>query len=157
MKSARIALIVVAVLAAGLLLSQKAVLAHCQIPCGIYGDDTRFVMMKEHIATIEKSMKQIEELSSDPGKNANQIARWVMNKEDHAEEFAKIVTYYFLQQRIKPLAADASDADKAKYVQQLTLCHEMLVNVMKAKQTTDLQYTEKLGSLVDAFHEAYAH
>ena len=32
--------------------------AHCQIPCGIYGDQTRFTLMHEHVTTTEKSMKQ---------------------------------------------------------------------------------------------------
>ena len=36
--------------------------AHCEIPCGIYGDKMRIHMLKEHITTIEKSMKQIAEL-----------------------------------------------------------------------------------------------
>ena len=31
---------------------------HCQVPCGIYGDEMRFEMMDEDIDTIEKSMKK---------------------------------------------------------------------------------------------------
>ena len=41
-----------------------SVQAHCQIPCGIYGDEMRFQMLEEHITTIEKSMKLIGELSA---------------------------------------------------------------------------------------------
>ena len=41
--------------------------AHCQIPCGIYGDIMRIDMLREHITTIEKSMTQINELSKDSG------------------------------------------------------------------------------------------
>ena len=36
--------------------------SHCQVPCGIYGDKVRIVMLKEHLTTIEKSMNQINEL-----------------------------------------------------------------------------------------------
>ena len=42
--------------------------------------------MQEHISTIEKSIKKIEELSKEKEKNSNQIVRWVVNKEKHAED-----------------------------------------------------------------------
>ena len=29
---------------------------HCQIPCGIYDDEVRFKLMREHVETIEKSI-----------------------------------------------------------------------------------------------------
>ena len=41
------------------LFAASGVFAHCEIPCGIYGDDMRFEMMGEHIRTIEKSMNMI--------------------------------------------------------------------------------------------------
>ncbi len=37
---------------------------HCQVPCGIYNDQMRFDMISEHIATIEKSMKQTTGLAN---------------------------------------------------------------------------------------------
>ena len=129
--------------------------AHCQIPCGIYDDNARFLTLHEHIATIEKSMNQINELASDPSGNANQLARWVMNKEDHADYVQEIITLYFLQQRIKPVAEDAR-AEWDAYTKKLVLCHQILVASMKAKQTTDLQFVEQLRTLVDEFHHAYA-
>ena len=128
--------------------------AHCQIPCGIYGDQMRIEMMKEHITTIEKSMRLIDELSAgDPAANTNQIVRWVMNKEDHVGQFVEIVTAYWMQQRIKPVAEGEEGYDK--YVAQVTLCHEMLVTAMKCKQTTDQANTAKLTELVDAFAATY--
>jgi nickel superoxide dismutase len=129
--------------------------AHCEIPCGIYGDDTRITLLNEHVATVEKSMKQIEELSADSAKNQNQITRWVINKEDHANKIQEIVTQYFMTQRVKPLGPDAGDAAKAKYVKQLTLLHEMLVYAMKSKQTTDTANTAKLRELVHDFSHVY--
>ena len=116
-----------------------ATLGHCQIPCGIYDDALRFKLFDEHFTTIEKSIKQIEPLSKDPGGNANQHVRWVQNKEDHTQEVVEIITAYFLQQRIKPVEKSAETGRDA-YVKQLVLCHKMLVAAMKAKQTTDLQY-----------------
>ena len=53
--------------------------SHCQVPCGIYGDEARFDAIAEHITTIEKSMKQIEILSAEGKPNMNQIVRWVNN------------------------------------------------------------------------------
>ena len=130
--------------------------AHCEIPCGIYDDDARITLLNEHIATIEKSMKQIEALSAEGG-NQNQLTRWIMNKEDHANQLQEIVTQYFMTQRVKPLPADADAAAKEKYVKQLTLLHEMLVYAMKSKQTTDTANTAKLRELVHSFSHAYGH
>ncbi len=136
------------------LFCQPKIFPHCQIPCGIYNDEMRFEMMKEHLLTIEKSMKQINALYEQPDNNANQIVRWVMNKEQHADEFAHIVTFYFLSQRIK--IVEEKDPELFKdYLLKVSLLHEMLVYSMKAKQTTDINNVEKLRSLVQEFHEVY--
>ena len=37
----------------------STIYGHCEIPCGIYDDSLRVAMIKEHINTVEKSMKQI--------------------------------------------------------------------------------------------------
>jgi nickel superoxide dismutase len=129
--------------------------SHCQIPCGIYGDDARFTAIAEHLTTIEKSMKQIEELTAQEPVNANQIVRWVNNKEKHADEISEIVTYYFMAQRVKLPPAGNKKAH-SEYVKKLTLLHEMLVYSMKVKQTTDLANVEKLEVALEKFHKAYA-
>jgi nickel superoxide dismutase len=116
--------------------------AHCQIPCGIYNDEARFVLLKEHVATIEKSMTQIETAA-----NQNQTVRWVMNKEKHADELTKIVTYYFMAQRIKPGCEN--------YAIKIAQLHEMVVYSMKAKQTTDKANVEKLKTLIHDFEHSY--
>jgi len=131
----------------------SSLLAHCQVPCGIYGDKTRFDMLKEHITTVEKSMNQINELSGDASKNMNQLVRWVNNKEKHADEFTDIVTYYFLAQRIK--ITDKTDAAFMDYQNKITALHQMMVYSMKCKQTTDLENVNKLKSLVDEFEGMY--
>lgn len=128
--------------------------AHCQIPCGIYGDDTRFTLMREHVTTIEKSMKGIERIGKEKTPNNNQLVRWVSNKESHADDLAKLVTFYFMTQRIKPIRKERK-ADHAKYVDQITLLHQMLVQSMKAKQTTDLGHCTQLRTLIDQFEESY--
>ena len=117
-------------------LAVSYVSAHCEIPCGIYDDEMRINMIAEHITTIEKSMKQIVELGGQKPMNHNQISRWVMNKEHHANELQHIVTQYFMTQRIK------SDAEK--YAEKLMVLHELLVYAMKCKQTTDLNNVKLL-------------
>lgn len=133
--------------------SQKA-LAHCEIPCGIYGDSIQIALLYEHIETIEKSMKQINELSTSDEVNYNQLVRWVMNKEEHAKEMQEIVSQYFMHQRIKPKDPSQTDA-YAKYIKQLTLMHQLSVFAMKAKQTTDLKYIEKMREVLHDFEHAY--
>ena len=129
--------------------------SHCQIPCGIYGDQMRFDMMAEHITTIEKSMKLVTELSGQDKPNMNQIVRWVQNKDRHADELSEIVTHYFMAQRLKlPAEGDVKAHDE--YVKKLTLLHKMLVYSMNAKQTTDLAYIEKLRSTLGEFRDAYS-
>ena len=145
--------VVMGILALMMILSSM-VYSHCQIPCGIYDDPARFVMLAEHITTIEKSMKQIVELSAKENPNMNQIVRWANNKESHADELSHIVTHYFMAQRIKP--ADKAESDSYKtYIRKLTLLHEMLVYSMKAKQTTDLSNVERLRTLLAEFRAVY--
>jgi len=128
--------------------------AHCEIPCGIYGDEMRFDMIEEHIATIEKSMQMIVELSKEAEKNHNQLVRWVINKEEHADYIQEIVSQYFLTQRIK--IADPKDSDAyQKYVKQLVLLHHMLVYAMKTKQSIDLMHVARLRALLEEFEEVY--
>ena len=128
--------------------------SHCQVPCGIYGDQMRFDMIAEHITTIEKSMKLVTELSSRDKSNMNQIVRWVQNKDKHADEISHIITYYFMAQRVK-LPPEGDVEAYHEYVRKLASLHEMLVYAMKTKQTTDLANVEKLRSSLRKFQDAY--
>jgi len=123
------------------------VAAHCEIPCGIYDDEARIAMLLEHVATIEKSMNQITTIEKNKDHNANQLVRWVMNKEKHATELQEIVTQYFMTQRIK--------FDTKAYDKKLALLHQMLVYAMKCKQSTDLAHTAKLTGLIQEFKQLY--
>lgn len=128
--------------------------AHCQVPCGIYDDEARFKMLSEHVTTIEKAMKEIAALSAQAPVNYNQVVRWVMNKEKHAEEFSEIVSYYFLAQRLLPKTPEEGEA-RALYLEQLELCHRLIVTVMKAKQTVDLGHVQALRDLLAKLHASY--
>jgi len=128
--------------------------AHCQVPCGIYDDPARFKLLFEHIATLEKAMNEIIALSKQSPLNYNQVVRWVMNKEKHAEEFSEILSYYFLAQRLVPKAAEEQEA-RAAYLEQLELAHRLIVHAMKAKQGLDLAQIGTLKELLGRFEKAY--
>jgi nickel superoxide dismutase len=138
----------------GLLVPAEPLLAHCQIPCGIYGDDLRFGMMSENLDTIEKAMKQIVELSAEPSKNLQQVVRWTGTKDEHADQLAHTLTQYFLQQRI-PLPKEGEEAARKGYLEMLETVHAMLVHAMKAKQTTDAAHVQELRKLLESFKKAY--
>ena len=140
-------LLQVALITSLVLLLAGNVAAHCEIPCGIYDDEARIDMLLEHVTTIEKSMEQIVTIEKGEHHDANQLVRWVMNKEHHADELQEIVTQYFMTQRIK---LDAKNYDK-----KLGLLHQMLVYAMKCKQSTDLAHTEKLTSVIKDFKQLY--
>jgi len=129
------------------ILSVNMASSHCEIPCGIYDDHMRVQMISEHIATIEKSMNQIVKLQDEKPITYNQLVRWIMNKEDHANQLQEIVTQYFMTQRIK--------TDTKDYEKKVTLLHQMLVSAMKCKQTTDLANIQELRSLLKQFEDLY--
>jgi nickel superoxide dismutase len=137
-----------------ILLNSQSLLAHCQIPCGIYNDQMRFQMIEEHITTIEKSMKQVVELSKASPVNYNQLVRWISNKEEHAQQIQDIVHAYFLTQRVKPVDRGDAEAYK-KYTHKVVLLHQLLFYAMKTTQTTDLSIVEKLRQLLSEFHNVY--
>lgn len=121
--------------------------AHCEVPCGIYDDSMRLEMMGEDILTIEKSMKQIQTLEKKSSINYNQLIRWVVNKEQHAQKIQDVVARYFLAQRIRP--------DTPHYRDKLVVLHQVLIAAMKCKQTTDLSHVRTLKELLARFRKLY--
>lgn len=140
----------------GVLAVSSVVYSHCQIPCGIYGDEMRLNLMAENILTIEKSMNMINQITGKgTADNMNQLVRWINNKEDHSEQLSHTVTYYFMAQRIKP--AEKADAENYQdYVAKLTLLHKMMVTAMKAKQSVDTSVTKQLNEQLAEFRKLYA-
>ena len=135
-----------------LVLNPIRVMAHCELPCGIYNDKMRIDMIKEDISTIEKSMNQIVELSKATPLNYNQIVRWVNNKEEHANKIQEVATQYFMFQRVT-LTDDP--ALQKKNAEMLRLLHQLCVYAMKAKQTTDLGFVEKMKAVTEDFAKLY--
>ncbi len=129
-------------------LPAKMVAAHCEVPCGIYGDQRRFEEMLEDCETITKALGEIQKLSgSHEPQSLNQIVRWVTTKEAHAVNTQHIVAQYFLAQRIKP--------DNPRYVEQLKAAHGVIVAAMKCKQTADSAAAETLKKAILDLYRAY--
>lgn len=127
---------------------------HCQVPCGIYGDQMRVHSMLEDVATIEKGMNLLN-ATGDDALNSNQTVRWVLTKDQHAQSIQDQVAVYWLAQRIKTPKAGASSEDVDKYHAQLELMHRITVAAMKCKQTTDAAHCTELRRLADAFAGTY--
>ena len=122
--------------------------AHCQIPCGIYDDHARVKAMLEDVATIEKSAKLIKELTAkSDAQSKNQLTRWVMNKEKHAQNIISTISDYFLTQRVKPNQKD--------YAERLIKHHAVIIAAMKTKQNIDLKYVKNLKKCVKALLSCY--
>ncbi len=124
-----------------------SVFAHCQVPCGIFDDNNMIESMHIDYVTIEKASSQIVELSKDDAANANQLVRWVTNKESHAQHLQEKVLNYFLAQRLK--------TDDPEYVEKLKLCHSVIIAAMKCKQATDAATVKSLHDALDAFDKAF--
>ena len=131
-----------------LMLNIGLVYPHCQVPCGIYDDAVRIVSVKEDFATISKAMSEIKSLSAknDP-LSFNQLNRWIMTKEEHANNIQRVVSDYFLTQRIK--------SKNKNYDKHLRFLHELLVSAMKCKQTVNSKNVDNGLKSLDKFVDVY--
>ena len=130
------------------LLLPQLLFAHCQIPCGIYDDHARVHAMLEDVDTIEKSIKMMVDLAGKTDvQSHNQMVRWVMNKETHAQKIISTISDYFLTQRVKP--------DQKDYAERLARHHAVIVAAMKAKQNADMKYVKTLRERVEALAHYY--
>ena len=124
-------------------------IAHCQIPCGIYDDALRIIQLEENFETINKAMNRIINLSENSDPNSkNQLIRWVMTKDEHASQTQEILSNYFLSQRIK---SDQS----SNYIDQTIFLQKLLVSAMKCKQTIDTNNVKIGQELINQFVKVY--
>ena len=136
-----------AVVVSTLVISPR-VQAHCQVPCGIYDDHARVQAMLEDATTVAKAAKMMAELTgkTDP-QSVNQSVRWVMNKEEHAQNVIDTISDYFLTQRVKPSQAD--------YEARLVKHHTVIIAAMKAKQNADVSFAIALHESIAALAAYY--
>lgn len=132
------------------LFTSASLSAHCQVPCGIYGDELKFGELEQHVETIAKAGKLIREISAKDSLSAQdkqQLIRWTMQKESHAQKIVDEAADYFLAQRIKP--------DAEHYDEKLELLHHIIVYSMKSKQSVESEPAEILGKKIAAFKGLY--
>ena len=129
-------------------------LGHCQVPCGIYDDSARIRGLYEDTATIAKAIKNIVELSgkNDP-ESVNQRTRWINTKEDHASNIIKVVSEYFLTQKVKPVAAGAEGYQA--YLKKLADHHAVLAAAMKTKQKPGAAQVQALQGAIHTMQHHY--
>ena len=123
---------------------------HCEVPCGIYGDQRRFEDMLEDQQTIAKAIASMEELLPNLGSDTlsvNQVARWVATKESHATKIQHTIAQYFMTQRIK--------ADGERYQEKLMSAHAVMVAAMKCKQTASQANADALKIAIMKFYSVY--
>lgn len=115
-------------------------------------------MLREDAVTIDKAMREIGAAMKvhtieDAGLSFNQSTRWVMVKEDAAQNIQDVVCNYFLTQRVK--AVDPGMDGYDLYIKQLSLNHAVLVAAMKCKQNVDPKYAANLMAAVEALSPYY--
>ena len=135
--------------ACALMFTASIAMAHCQVPCGIYGDQLRFEQMLEDEHTISKAQLQINELAGGErsAQSINQAVRWVKTKEEHAAKIQETIASYFLAQRIKP----GTDG----YSKKLMAAHAVIIAAMKCKQSADPETAKALEKSIFDLYRAY--
>ena len=114
----------------------------------------RVAEIKEHLTTIEKAMDQIQKLSTNADENHNQIVRWVVTKEDHANKIQHICSQYFMSQRVKPVGTEDA-AKHAKFITELTALHALMRAAMTCKQGTSPKTVAAAREALAAFEKSY--
>ena len=104
--------------------------------------------MLEDAATIAKATKMMAELSGKTdAQSQNQLTRWVLNKETHAQNIIDTISNYFLTQRVKTSQAD--------YSERLIKHHAVIVAAMKSKQNADSKHAAALSEAIKALEVYY--
>lgn len=130
------------VLAVATLFSGNLV-AHCQMPCGIYHDDMAFDQIDQYIETMYKGISVINDSKFTTPHERNETIRWVVLKDNSSTEAAEFITTYFLQQKIKPGEPDTPT--------RLTSAHKLLFLLVAIKQNTDLQMIKEFATEWEKF------
>jgi len=143
-------LIHIAIFALLSLFTSASLSAHCQVPCGIFDDEVKFAELEQDVETIAKAGRLIREISAQDSlsaKDKQQLIRWTMQKESHAQKIVDEAADYFLAQRIK--------TDTDHYEEKVVLLHHIIVHAMKSKQSVEDDAYETLGSKIAEFKKLY--
>ena len=122
--------------------------SHCQVPCGIFDDHARVHQMLEDSVTVIKAASMMAELAGKTdAQSVNQMTRWIMNKESHAQKIIETISDYYLTQRVK--------TDQPDYIERLKTHHAVMLAAMKAKQSADKSYGLALQKAIQALEKYY--
>jgi ubiquitin len=132
---------------------------HCQVPCGIFDDPKLVVELREAAATIRKAIEEIDILSPQVVTSPvafNQMTRWVMTKEEHAQKIIDLTANYCLCQRVKPFGSPGSPFESEEnYMQAVKAHHLLMVAAMKTKQGVGVEQCEALDHALDDVQKMY--
>lgn len=106
--------------------------SHCQMPCGIYHDDMVYDQIDQYVETMYKAIHELEESKFSSPWERSQFVRWVMVKEKESDDAAKVLTTYFLQQKMKP-------DEQPETAKRLAVLHKLLFLTMQIKQHIDIR------------------
>ncbi len=132
---------------AALICQTGALIAHCQMPCGIYHDEMVFNQIDQYIETMYKGMTELKTSKFATPMERNNFTRWVLLKETASDEMANLITQYFLQQKIKP-----GEPDTAK---RLVSAHKMLFELTAIKQNVEVKMVEDFADEWENFKQMF--
>lgn len=110
---------------------QMQLIAHCQMPCGIYHDEMVFDQIDQFVETTVKAISVMEDNPFKTVQDRAAFVRWVVQKDKGADDVAHLITTYFLQQKIKPGEDDT--------VKRVLSAHQLLFYLVQIKQNVDLK------------------
>lgn len=124
-----------------------SLIAHCQMPCGIYHDEMVFNQIDQYIETMYKGITELKNSKFSTPFERNNFIRWVMLKDKASDEIANLITEYFLQQKIKPNEPDT--------VKRLVGAHNMLFELVAIKQNVDLKMLDAFADDWENFKQMF--
>lgn len=121
--------------------------AHCQLPCGIYHDDLRFASLEEDVQTLYKAIAEIKANSTGSLEGNNQLVRSVNLKDEYADKIVHTMTFYFLQQRLKPGQKNLGSMLNSSFI--------ILQLSAQIKASIEASLVDKLSQEITKFKELY--
>jgi nickel superoxide dismutase len=122
---------------------QGTILAHCQMPCGIYHDNMVYDQIDQYIETMYKGVTVLNDNKFNNPHDRNEFVRWVMLKENSSNDTAELIMTYFLQQKMKP----GEDGN----AQRLESAHKLLFLLVQIKQNDDRNMVNEFADEWDKF------
>lgn len=117
--------------------------AHCQLPCGIYHDDMIYDLIDQYAETMYKGITVMNQSKLDSVHDFNELTRWVIEKEKESNETAQLITFYFLQQKIKP--------GEPETTKRLEAAHKLLFLLVAIKQNNEIRFVDQFAKQWEDF------